>query len=208
LIQCTYYFQYQKQVGNIMNFIKIFFLNLIVVLTLASCDSLHKNSISQTGLAQEIATCVGEIAPPLPGLEAVSDPALLAQAVAEDGKGGLCIGQVYQVTQPVTVFRVWNKDKAYTKYGRWWSFNEPTGSREEYRKANDICPSWSELNQVSHCKLKVGSHIVVGPGQSAQCKAMKLPKSPVNQVFVPNDSRNNQLFVEECTEGESWPYSE
>jgi hypothetical protein len=196
-----------QQATNTMNFIKLLPLILSSAFILASCDALHQQPISATNTAQEIATCVGEIAPALPGLEAVSDPKLLAQAVAEDGKGGLCIGQVYQVTQPVTVFRVWNKDKAYTKFGRWWSFNKPTGSREDYRKANDICPSWSELNQVSQCKLKVGSHIVVGPGQSAQCKSMKLPKSPVNQVFVPNDSRNNHLLVEDCSDGESWPYA-
>jgi hypothetical protein len=188
-----------------MKFIKLFTLKLTIILSLISCDALHQQPTLPGTSPTEIASCVGEVAPALPGLEAVSDPALLAQAVKPDGDGGLCIGQVYQVTEPVTVYRVWNKDKDYTKYGRWWSFNKPTGSRDEYRKANDICPSWSELNQVSHCKLKVGSHIVVGPGQSAQCKAMKLPKSPVNQVFVPNDSRNKQLFVEDCSDGEPWP---
>ncbi len=150
--------------------------------------------------------CVGEIVRNIPGLVAIEDPALHDQAVAPDGNGGLCVGQVYQVQESVTVFRVWDKNKPYTKYGRWWSLNKPTGSKEEYREANDICPSWSELNQVSQCKLKVGSKIVIGPGQSATCKTKTLDKSPVNQVFVPNDSRNNVLMVEECSAGEDWPY--
>ncbi|PVZ70401.1 hypothetical protein [Pelagibaculum spongiae] len=151
------------------------------------------------------ADCVGQIDAMPQGLVEVKDAQLLQAAMGEPGKGGLCMGKVYQAAKPVIVYRVWNSDKSYSKYGRWWSFEKPMGTRDEYRIKNGICPSWSELNMLSQCEIKTGEKIVVGPGQSAQCKSWQYPKSATNQVFIDNDSRNNQLLVEDCSAGENWP---
>ncbi len=58
---------------------------------------------------------------------------------------------------------------------------------------------------MSSCQLKVDAQIAVGPGQSVTCENGSYPKSAVNQVYVPNDSQSNILFVENCTQGTPWP---
>jgi len=173
---------------------------------------------------QTLAACRGEtpapVAPPQPvapcsgtveahdGLAAIEDPALLKQALGEPGKGDLCTGKAFAVTRPLKVYRVWDKAKAGTQLGRWWSFARPAGPVEAYRLANVICPEWSALDIVSECTLKPGSHVVMGPGQSATCAGGPYPASPTNQVFVNNDMRapgSPRLLVEGCTPGSAWP---
>jgi hypothetical protein len=150
--------------------------------------------------------CVGAISPAPDGLKEVTDEALLQSALAASGKGQLCTGRVYEATKPVIVYRVWNQEKSYTQTGRWWSFDVPKGDVESYRKENAICPEWSALNVVSSCTIKVGTHVVFGPGQSATCEGgLTYEKSAVNQVYIPNDGLKGQIFVENCTEGKPWP---
>lgn len=152
--------------------------------------------------------CPGKIEVPAAGLKPTRDSALYKQAVDEPNAGSLCTAQVFEVTQPITVYRVWNKAKAYTQLGRWWSFTKPVGPVEAYRKENAICKEWSDLDVVSECKLKVGAKIVVGPGQSAACKETTYPASATNQVFVPNDTKDpakQVVWVEGCTAGAAWP---
>jgi len=144
-------------------------------------------------------TCVGNIVTPPTGMLETHDNALLQQALGVSGEGKLCAGKVFVAKKPVSVYRVWNSDKAYTAYGRWWSFSLPAGPKAKYRRDNDICPSWSSLDRMSACTLKIGSKIVVGPGQSAKCETMTYAKSPTNQVFVPNDSRKHRILVENCS---------
>ena len=151
------------------------------------------------------AACVGSIEAPA-GMTAVDDAALLAQAVGAPGQGKLCTGRVYQVTAPTTVYRVWTAAKAYTQLGGWWSFTAPRGPRDAYQRDNAICAEWSALDTVSSCTIKLGTHVVIGPGQSADCEGdADHAQSATNQVFIPNDTRKGQLFVEDCTPGVSWP---
>jgi len=172
----------------------------------AGCVSTPENLASTSAVDQPVGTvCAGGVMPPPAGLSEVTDPALLETALGAAGQGKLCAGKVFVVEQPVTVYRVWDSAKSYTALGRWWSFELPEGPKSDYRKDNDICPAWSALNQMSSCRLKVGAKIVVGPGQSAQCKCFKYPKSAVNQVFIPNDTRNHHVDVEFCTSGVDWP---
>lgn len=65
---------------------------------------------------------------------------------------------------------------------------------------------WSNLDVMSSCTVKVGARIVIGPGQSATCEGgAAYPQSAVNQVFIPNDTRVDKVFVEDCTPGAPWP---
>lgn len=151
--------------------------------------------------------CVGMvISPPAGLLGETDDAALLKSAIGNSGEGKLCAGKVFVVMKPVTVYRVWDKSKSWSALGGWWSLSYPEASREEYRKQNDICPEWSALDIMSACTLKVGAKIVIGPGQSvATCADKKLlPKSSVNQVYIPNDARVNQVYVDGC-ESADWP---
>jgi hypothetical protein len=151
------------------------------------------------------ADCVGEVITPPSGLVEVSDDALLASALGAPGKGALCKGKVYRVDKLLTVYRVWDGSKAYTALGRWWSLNKPVGPRDKYRVDNDICPEWSPLDKMNWCIIKIGTKIVIGPGQSAQCASSLLPASATNQVFIPNDTRNNITLVEYCSTPTDWP---
>ena len=158
-----------------------------------------------TPLATDGAAWVGTIEAPA-GMTAVDDAALLALAVGAPGQGKLCAGRVYQVTAPTTVYRVWTAAKAYTQLGGWWSFTAPRGPRAAYQRDNAICAEWSALDTVSSCTIKLGTRIVVGPGQSADCEGdADFAASATNQVFIPNDTRKGQLFVEGCTAGVPWP---
>lgn len=150
-------------------------------------------------------TCTGLLDAAPAGAESADDVPLLAESLGKSGEGKLCAGQVLAATQPVSVFRVWNRAKDYTEYGRWWSLVRPTGSVDHYREENDICPEWSELNQLTVCTIKIGAHFVMGPGQSAQCMMMLYGKSSVNQVYIPNDTRANKLYVENCMRLGAWP---
>lgn len=173
----------------------------IAFLVLTGCASVPLNDESTA----QIADCVGEIAATPTGLSPSVDDKLLRAAIGEVGKGKLCEGQVFVATEAVTVYRVWNKAQAYSQYGGWWSFNVPEGPVAAYREANAICPEWSALDTVSSCQLVVDAKIVVGPGQRAQCDDVVYPRSPTNQVYIPNDSLKGVLFVDQCTEGVPWP---
>ncbi|APR75799.1 Hypothetical protein A7982_01146 [Minicystis rosea] len=154
----------------------------------------------------EARACAGEIAPHR-GLVEIRDDALLAQAIGAPGQGHLCAGKVFEVVEPVTIHRVWNKAKPHTQLGRWWSFDAPTGTVADYRAAFAVCPEWSPLDMVTTCKLEVGARIVVGPGQSARCEKTFYPASPRNQVFVPNETKDperTRVLVEGCSAA-TWP---
>ncbi|OWY37792.1 hypothetical protein CEK28_15340 [Xenophilus sp. AP218F] len=142
--------------------------------------------------------CVGAVLPPPAGMRETTDEALLSAAVAAPGKGGLCLGKVFQQTAgAVMVYRVWDASKPASRLGRWWSFSAPAGSVEEYRRANAICPAWSQLNAVERCVLVKGAKVAAGPGQSATCSdALAYPPSAVNQVYVPN--AQDATWVEDC----------
>jgi len=177
---------------------------LCVCILLTSCSWINPTSRpSLSGIDGN--ACVGAIVKPPIGLREVHDNTLLQSALGASGKGMLCAGKVFEVEQPVVVYRVWDSSKTYTLNGRWWSLNIPQGPKDRYQNANDICPEWSALDRMSQCTLKPGAHIVIGPGQSATCATGLIPASATNQVYVPNDGQKNQLYIENCTQGTTWP---
>ncbi|HCS12284.1 MAG: hypothetical protein COS82_11305 [Zetaproteobacteria bacterium CG06_land_8_20_14_3_00_59_53] len=181
-----------------------FAMTCLLLALLAGC-ALHTPQTGSALSGIDGIACVGQINTPPAGLVAADDDALLKSVLGSGGKGMLCAGRVYQATAPVTVYRVWDSSKSNSLYGGWWSFNRPQGPRDSYRTENDICAEWSALDRMSSCSIKPGAKIVVGPGQSATCEHGILPKSAANQVFIPNDSRSNVLFVEDCSQGVIWP---
>jgi hypothetical protein len=178
---------------------------LLLILTLLAGCAAHTPPSRHAVTGIDGVACVGRINTPPSGLVETKDESLLHKALGASGKGKLCAGEVFVAAKPVAVYRVWDSARGYTLYGSWWSFNPPKGPRNRYRKANDICPEWSALNRQSACTLKTGAEIVVGPGQSAVCDQSTLAKSAVNQVFIPNDSRNHVLYVTQCSKGTDFP---
>ncbi len=150
--------------------------------------------------------CVGPLQPPPPGLTPVADAALLQQALGKSGAGKICAGQVYQASQPIQLYRVWDSSKSYTQLGQWWSAEIAQGPKAAYQRANAICPAWSALDQQVSCQLKAGSLVVIGNTQSADCGADGvLEKNATMQWFVANDGRNNQYLVDNCQDLGAWP---
>jgi len=74
------------------------------------------------------------------GLERIQNPTLLDSSQHAAGGGGLCGAVLYEVKKPITVYRVsaWSQDKS-PDYYNWWSFENPLGSSERYRKDNVMC---------------------------------------------------------------------
>lgn len=181
----------------------------VALLLIASCASVPQQSLENLAVGVDGSTCVGTVMTPPAGLVEADDTGLLQTAQGGSGQGKLCTGKVFIAEQPVTVYRVWDSSRPYTVYGSWWSLSEPQGPRDNYRKEEDICPEWSALDRVSACTIKVGTRIAIGPGQSVNCNNnLSYPPSAANQVYIPNDSRNNQVFVENCTAAAEWPQSE
>jgi hypothetical protein len=185
--------------------------SLLVVFAIGALTACAPMPTQQAGTAMPPTgetPCRGTIDPPY-GLVAVDDQALLNSALGPPGKGGLCNARVFRVMQPLTVYRVWDAGKTASQYGRWWSFDPPAGPVDAYRAKNAICPSWSRLDRVTQCHLKIGTEIVIGPGQSAQCdNHLTYPPSAERQVYVPNDTRDAgspTLSVTDCVADAAWP---
>lgn len=127
----------------------------------------------------------------------VQDAALLAQAVQPPTKGGLCQAKVYQNTAPVMIYRAWNSTNPGSRIGSWWAFEKASGSVSQYRRDYEICTQYSPLDKLTQCKLKTGSIIVVGTGQSAQCdQYLTYPASASRQIYMPKDKAN--VSVNNC----------
>ncbi len=163
-------------------------------------------AVEDGGLEAGAAACVGTVGPGPDGARAVEDLALLARAVGAPEAGKLCAGVVYEATRPIALYRVWQRDRAYTERGRWWSLERPTNSREAYRRDNAICPEWSALDVLSRCELRAGARFVVGTGQSVRCQDRSLlAASAVRQVYVDNDGQRGVFFVERCEQLGAFP---
>jgi len=177
----------------------------LLPITLLACAATTPTPTAAT-TPPAAAACVGSVATPPEGARMVEDPTLLASAIGADGAGKLCVGAVFEATAPITVYRVWQRDRAYTELGRWWSLARPEGPRERYRTENAICAEWSALDVWSRCEIRAGARFVLGPGQSARCGAdVVIPRSATNQVYVDNDTRAGRVFVEHCEQLGAWP---
>lgn len=134
--------------------------------------------------------CIGSISPPAEyadKLKVVHDKPLLANALGEPTKGGLCQGKVYEVTESFTIYRAWNSTNPNSKFGKWWAFYEPSGARSEYREDYEICYQWSPIDMMTQCQISPGTKVVIGTGQSAFCSQyLTYPVSDAQQIYFEN----------------------
>ncbi|WP_428466809.1 hypothetical protein [Photobacterium minamisatsumaniensis] len=142
--------------------------------------------------------------------EPIDDVNLLNKALGAPDEGGLCSGQVYisQEQADIVINRAWNSTNPASKLGQWWAFNTPKGSIAKYREDYEICYQWSPLDKMISCKLKPGTKVVVGAGQSAKCSEyLNYPVSAQQQIYI----ENAKSAVLECVEFDgqfSWQRSE
>jgi hypothetical protein len=185
---------------------------IVTVGLLTGCSTSPHQAVTAGSTSTIDATaCIGDIQPVPNGLIAIDDPELLQAALGKPMQGRLCKGRVFVAYQPVLVYRGWNHADPNSKFGSWWTFTRPASTRAQYRIDYAICPKWNPLTRISVCQVKVGSKLVVGPGQSAACPVDQLSyaASPYNQVFLPNNQLNNLqqqvLQVENCSNDTAWP---
>lgn len=158
-------------------------------------------SAPQVAIADADLACVGALEP-APGMISTEAPGLLERALGAPAAGGICMGLVYVVTEPVSIYRVWSSAAPNNRIGTWWALSPPVGTREEYRAQYAICPEWSNLDQAAKCTLRPGALVVVGPGQSALCTSGFYGVSAANQLFLPEAFL--ETHVEDCAD-ETFP---
>ncbi len=189
---------------------QLYLLSAVIVLTACSTVVQQTAQTAQTEppvqRGDDGVACVGVVPTAVNGLMSSQDTSLQAQAKNVTDKGGVCAAQSFVATTPVTVYRVYDSSRAWTAYGSWWSLTRPVGPRDEYRAKNAICKEWSSLDRLIACQVKPQSELVLGTTQSATCAdGSTYPKTADIQVYLPNDSRQNKLFVENCKEEGIWP---
>ena len=119
--------------------------------------------------------------------EPVENEQLLSEALGESRQGKLCQGRIYKskANSEVVVFRAWNSTNPNSEFGQWWSFKEPAGKVSAYRADYEICYQWSPLDKLVRCRLKPGTEVVVGTGQSAECSEyLTYPISDKQQIYI------------------------
>ncbi|VFQ45298.1 hypothetical protein [Desulfoluna butyratoxydans] len=159
---------------------------LLSVLFAFGCSSMDNKTVT-TALTPD---CLGDTEIPAAfkdQFKAAEDSVLLDLALGAPDKGKLCWGQVYVAKEnsDVTIYRAWNSTNPHSKMGQWWSFSKPTGLVSAYRSGCEICYQWSPLDKLVVGRLKPGTKIVVGTGQSAKCSEyLTYPVSDEKQVFI------------------------
>lgn len=179
----------------------------LLALCLAACGSLGTSGpqAEAPSLGIDGVACMLGQVNALPEATQVNDAALLALALGASLKGGICSGKTFQVNKPLQVYRLWDAKVAESQFGSWWALTQPAGSRDAYRQAYAICPSWSALNRLTSCTVKLGTVIVIGTTQSVQCEDGSYGFSPSSQVFMKNNAAAGQLAVENCRDEGPWP---
>jgi len=178
---------------------------LAVTLVVSGCAGLPTGPASPVTGIDGVA-CVTGTAAIDPSLKTSENDVLLGKARGVSGKGGTCDGQVYAVSAPVKLYRVYDSAKGYTQRGSWWALEKPSGTRDSYRATYAICPEWSAVDALVECEIRPGTQVVIVSTQSAVCgDGTELPKTAALQVYVANDGRSDLYHVGACKELGSWP---
>lgn len=168
--------------------------SLLLLMVLSACASQQVSKQVSKPSALLANGCVGTTELPAyyqGKFQAVEDEALLAASLGEPTKGKLCQGQVYELKQgeSVVIYRAWNSTNPGSEMGKWWASAKPKGKTASYREDYEICYQWSPLDKLTTCKLKAGTKVVVGNGQSAECSPyLTYPVSAAQQIYIDDAS--------------------
>lgn len=181
---------------------------VILALAISGCTHLTANLATEVKVENGIdgVPCVGAVESGAPGVVEFANAPLMAQAQRPSGGGYLCSAKSFAVTQPVRLYRLIDSTQPYSKLGSFWSFDRPTGTREDYRARFAICKQWSQLDRLIACDVRPGTVIVVGTTQSADCdQDFTHSKTAANQAFVPNDGLAGIVHTGACVDQGAWP---
>ncbi len=188
--------------------LKLRICTVILALAISGCAQLPVNTADQVKGESGIdgVPCIGTVENVAPGLVEFGVAPLLAQAQRPSGGGYLCVAKSFAVTQPVRLYRLIDSTQPYSKFGSFWSFDRPAGTREDYRAKFAICKQWSQLDRLVACDVRPGTLIVVGTTQSSDCgQDFSYGKTGANQVFVPNDGLAGIVHTGACIDQGAWP---
>lgn len=181
---------------------------VVLALAISGCAHLPANTAAEATADNGIdgVPCVGAVDGAAPGLVHFDNAPLLALAQRPSGEGYLCSAKSFAITQPVRLYRLIDSTQPYSKLGSFWSFDRPTGTRDDYRAKFAICKQWSQLDRLIACDVRPGTVVVVGTTQSANCgQDFIYDKTSANQVFVPNDGLAGIVHTGACIDQGPWP---
>ncbi len=188
--------------------LKLRICTVVLALVISGCTHLPTSVTNEVKVDSGIdgVPCVGTIEIAAPGLVEFTSAPLMAQAQQPSGGGYLCSAKSFAFTQPVRVYRLIDSTQPYSKLGSFWSFDRPTGTRDDYRAKFAICRQWNQLDRLIVCDVRPGTAIVVGTTQSADCgQGFIYGKTAANQVFVPNDGLAGIVHTGACIDQGAWP---
>lgn len=136
---------------------------------------------------------------------AVSENKMKLDAEGEPFKGGVMPNsKLFEAkNDSIVVYRAYDASKPWTKHGRWWSFERPSGNKKSYRIKNAICPTWNSIDRIVKCNIKPEADFIVGYTQSAKCDDDVIYKSQkILQVYIPNTKED--LDVINCVDLGEW----
>ena len=95
----------------------------------------------------------------------------------------------YETSDPIRVYRGWNSEKEWSKRGRWWSTQPPSGTLSEYRRSMAVCPEWSPLDTFSTAVIRRRTALIIGYTSAVQCDSIEYGDTSVIQIYLINPSR-------------------
>lgn len=140
-------------------------------------------------------SCLASISPPK-GFVARADDGSVGKLCGQPDQGNFWEANAFVSTEPVRLYRLYSKSqepppgstsRKAGPYGRWWSTEKPSGSREKYRDDYAVCAEWNDLDMVMTCTLPANKAVGIGTSQSVQCPSgHHLAQSKTIQIVVPD----------------------
>eukprot|EP00927_Polykrikos_kofoidii_P020864 TRINITY_DN19956_c0_g1_i3.p1 TRINITY_DN19956_c0_g1~~TRINITY_DN19956_c0_g1_i3.p1 ORF type:complete len:239 (-),score=38.82 TRINITY_DN19956_c0_g1_i3:78-746(-) len=116
-------------------------------------------------------------------------------ALKPPGQGGVNGFKVVRFKTDTEVYRIYGSN---SKCVYWWSVAKPRGGWRKYLKANAICPEWNGATSAVKCTVPAGTPTVVGPTQSATCKAGNIIEPSDNLQLNGNVCGYDGVKCESC----------
>lgn len=146
--------------------------------------------------------CVGSTPTELPGFHQQFSSLVPAESKGKTGQGKLCSGRAFVSDQEVMVYRLWDSMKN-NRFSEWWTFEAPSGTRQDYRAKYSICEHWNSLDRILACTLPLGTLVIVGTTQSAVCESgPSFEKTSALQLYIPKARKEASTWS--CRESD-WP---
>lgn len=90
----------------------------------------------------------------------------------------------------IIVYRVYDATKPWSMMGRWWVFEKPEGSKDEFRSNNAVCDEWSDLSHVVQATIKKDAIFFIGSTKRVECKDTTYGDTEYLQVFIPQPKKS------------------